>query len=104
MDLDVEFEDIELSPLTPYSGKYVGYAIEKGKLTMELKYFIDHRKLDAKNKFFFDQLMLGIKSKVPMPRSFLSNWLLLLLKDRNGEIEPGHSCLGEPQITPIQCF
>jgi hypothetical protein len=30
VDLSVDFKDIDLTPMTPYSGKYAGYTIEKG--------------------------------------------------------------------------
>jgi len=102
IDLDVEFKDIELSPLTPYSGKYVGYPIEKGKLTMELKYLIDHRKLDAKNKFFFEQLTLGDKVESPNATKLPVKLAIALLKDRNGEIKldiPVSGSLDDPQFS-----
>lgn len=102
MNLDVKFKDIELSPLTPYSGKYVGYPIEKGKLTMELKYLIDHRKLDAKNKFFFDQLTLGDKVESPNATKLPVKLVIALLKDRNGEIKldiPVSGSLDDPQFS-----
>jgi hypothetical protein len=102
MDLDVKFKDIELSPLTPYSGKYVGYPIEKGKLTMELKYLIDHRKLDAKNKIFFDQLMLGDKIESPNATKLPVKLAIALLKDRKGEINldiPVSGSLDDPKFS-----
>lgn len=102
MDLDVKFKDIELSPLTPYSGRYVGYTIEKGKLTMELKYLLDHRKLDAKNKFFFDQLTLGDKVESPNATKLPVKLAIALLKDRKGEINldiPVSGSLDDPKFS-----
>ncbi len=102
MDLDVKFKDIELSPLTPYSGKYAGYPIEKGKLTMELKYLLDHRKLDAKNKFFFDQLTLGDKVESPNATKLPVKLAIALLKDRKGEINldiPVSGSLDDPKFS-----
>ena len=54
VDLKVMFKDIDLSPMTPYSGRYVGYTIEKGKLNFDLKYLIVKKKLDSQNHIFFD--------------------------------------------------
>ena len=34
-------------PFSPYSGKFVGYAIEKGKMTFNVAYRIEDRKLSA---------------------------------------------------------
>jgi len=102
MDLDVKFRDIELSPLTPYSGKYVGYTIEKGKVTMELKYLIDHRKLDARNKIFFDQLTLGDKVESSNATKLPVKLAIALLKDRKGEINldiPVSGSLDDPQFS-----
>jgi hypothetical protein len=40
IDLKVGFKDMDLSPLSPYSGKYAGYSIRKGKLSFDLQYLI----------------------------------------------------------------
>jgi len=37
LDLNANVRDIELGSFTPYSGKYVGYAIEKGNLVYAQK-------------------------------------------------------------------
>lgn len=59
VDLKVDFKGMDLSPLTPYSGKYLGYTIEKGKLFLDLKYYIEKKKISAQNKIFLDQFNLG---------------------------------------------
>ena len=46
-DLALNFRNMELSTFNPYSGKFAGYNITKGKLTTELHYKVDGRKLDA---------------------------------------------------------
>jgi len=61
VDLKVGFKDIELSPITPYSNKFLGYPITKGKLTFNVSYLIDKRKLDSQNKVLIDQLTFGDK-------------------------------------------
>ena len=40
-DIKIRLKDMELSPLTPYSGKFIGKAIEKGKLSLDLEYQIE---------------------------------------------------------------
>ena len=37
LDLKLSFRDIEPSPLSPYSGAYIGYLIEKGKVTRPVR-------------------------------------------------------------------
>ncbi len=44
---------MELSPLTPYSGTYIGNAIEKGKLSFGLQYHIVKKKLEAQNEYLY---------------------------------------------------
>jgi uncharacterized protein involved in outer membrane biogenesis/flagellar motor protein MotB len=86
VDLSVKLKDIELSPMTPYAAKYLGYTIQKGKLAMDLKYLIVQKKLDAENKIFFDQLTLGDRVESPDATKLPVKFGISLLKDRKGEI------------------
>ena len=87
VDLKVDFRDMDLSPVTPYSGRYVGYAIEKGKLSLGLQYLIVKKKLDAQNRVFLDQLTLGDKVDSPDATKLPVKLAIALLKNRKGEIE-----------------
>lgn len=49
-DLKVRFTDIELSPVTPYAGTYLGYEIDKGKLFLDLTYKIEKKALNARTR------------------------------------------------------
>src|SRR5262249_2815609 len=86
LDIKATATDIELSPMSPYSGKYVGYGIEKGKLSMKVSYLVQDRKLKAENSIILDQLTFG--QKVDSPDAIKAPVLLAvaLLKDRNGVI------------------
>jgi len=86
VDLKARFLDMDLSPLTPYSNKFIGYPITKGKLSLNLEYHIENRKLDSKNVIFVDQLTLGDKVDSPDATSLPVKFAIALLKDRNGEI------------------
>ncbi|MBP1718927.1 MAG: ATPase involved in pili bisis, partial [Deltaproteobacteria bacterium] len=102
VDLSVKFKDIDLSPMTPYSGKYVGYKIQKGKLFMDLKYQIVKRKLDSQNKIFFDQFTLGDKVESPQATKLPVRLAISLLKDRKGEIHldiPVTGSLDDPKFS-----
>ncbi len=85
-DVKIDFRDIELSPVTPYASKYLGYPITKGKLTLILEYLVDGRKLDAKNKILIDQLTLGDKVESPTAVKAPVGLAVSLLTDRNGQI------------------
>jgi hypothetical protein len=86
VDLKARFKDMDLSSMTPYSGKYVGYTIEKGKLSFDLNYQIAKRKLDSKNNLFLDQFTLGEKVESPTATNLPVRLAIALLKDRRGEI------------------
>ena len=86
LDLKVDFRDMDLSPLSPYSGRYAGYGIQKGKLTLNLKYHIEKRKLDSENKVFLDQFTFGDTVDSPDATKLPVRLAVALLKDRSGEI------------------
>ncbi len=100
-DLKVKFDNLELTTLTPYSAKFAGYRIDKGKLSMDLNYQIRDRKLDAKNKVVFNQLALGEKVDSPDAVSLPLRLAVALLKDSNGVIDidlPVSGSLDDPQF------
>ena len=70
-DVAMQFRNIELPVFNPYSGKWAGYSITKGKLTTNLEYKIDHRRLVADHHIVIDQLEWGeatdSKEKVSLP-------------------------------------
>jgi uncharacterized protein involved in outer membrane biogenesis len=102
VDLKVMFKDIDLSPMTPYSGKYVGYAIEKGKLNFDLKYLIVKKKLESQNVIFIDQFNFGEKVESPKATKLPVKLAVALLKDRRGEIKldiPVTGSLDDPKFS-----
>jgi len=86
VDLKVDFRDMDLSPLSPYTGRYAGYGIRKGKLTLGLKYHIEKKKLDAENKLFLDQFSFGEAVDSPDATKLPVRLAVALLTDRKGEI------------------
>jgi hypothetical protein len=105
-DMQLVFRNIELPVFNPYSGRYAGYAIAKGKLTTELSYKIDNRALKAGHHIVIDQLEWGAgtnsKDAVPLPIRLATS----LLKDANGVIDldvPVTGSLDDPKfrIGPI---
>ncbi len=58
-DVSMSFRNMELSVFNPYSGKFAGYNITKGKLTTELHYKVEGRKLDAQHHITVEQLEFG---------------------------------------------
>jgi uncharacterized protein involved in outer membrane biogenesis len=102
VDLKVRFKDMELSSTTPYAGKYVGYTVEKGKLSFDLKYLIVKKKLESQNNIFLDQLTLGDKVESPTATKLPVKLAIALLKDRKGEIKldiPVTGSLDDPKFS-----
>ena len=70
----------------PSTPRYAGYAIQKGKLALNLKYRIEKKKLDAENKVFLDQFTFGEAVDSPDATKLPVRLAVSLLKDRKGEI------------------
>ena len=102
LDLKADVKGMELAPLSPYSGKYVGYGIEKGKLSFDVNYKIENRKLTAENRLVLDQLTFGEKIDSPTATKLPVQLAVALLRDRNGVIDinlPIGGSLDDPQFS-----
>ena len=100
-DVKLSFHNIELSTFNPYSGKFAGYNISKGKLTTDLQYKVDGRKLDAQHHIVVDQLEFGDKTESKQAVSLPIKLAVSLLKNRDGVIEldlPVNGSLDDPQF------
>ena len=85
-DLTMKFDNVDLTAAAPYSGKYAGYMIRKGKLFLDLAYKVSAKQLEAENKVQIDQLTFGEKTDSPDATSLPVPFAVALLKDRNGRI------------------
>ena len=102
VDLKASFRDMDLSSISPYSGTYMGYTIQKGKLSFDLKYLIVKKKLESENKIFIDQLTLGEQVDSPKATKLPVGLAIALLKDRKGQINldvPVTGSLDDPQFS-----
>ncbi|MDR3300247.1 MAG: DUF748 domain-containing protein [Candidatus Accumulibacter sp.] len=102
LDLQAGVKDIDLTSLSAYSGKYAGYAIEKGKLSLSVKYKIENDLLEAENRVFLDQLTFGDAVASPDATALPVRLAVALLKNRNGEIDidlPISGSLNDPQFS-----
>ncbi|ULA58808.1 MAG: hypothetical protein LZF60_80202 [Nitrospira sp.] len=95
------FQGVDLSPVSPYAGKYVGYPITKGKLSLDLMYQISKKQLVGENKLLVDQLTFGDKTDSPDATTLPVRLAVGLLKDRRGRIDidmPVRGDLNEPDF------
>ncbi|MRD71777.1 DUF748 domain-containing protein [Rhodocyclus tenuis] len=102
LDLEAEVKGVEMTSFSPYSGKYAGYAIAKGKLSLFVKYRIENRQLSAENRVFLDQLTFGDRVDSPDATSLPVSLVVALLKNRAGEIDvnlPISGSLDDPQFS-----
>ncbi len=103
LDIQARATDLELAPFSPYAGRYAGYAIERGKLSMDVAYRIDaDGKLDAKNQVVLNQLTFGDKVESPDATKLPVLLAVALLKDRNGVIDinlPVSGSINDPQFS-----
>jgi uncharacterized protein involved in outer membrane biogenesis len=103
MDIHAKATDLELAPLSPYAGKYAGYVIERGKLTMDVAYKIDpDGKLLASNQVTLNQLTFGDRIESPDATKLPVLLAVALLKDRNGVIDinlPVSGSLNDPKFS-----
>ncbi len=87
VQLKADFKDMDLTAATPYSGRYAGYTIQKGKLSFQVEYLIVKSKLDAKNTVFLDQFTFGEHVESPNATKLPVKLAIALLKNRRGEIK-----------------
>ena len=102
LDLKAEVRGMELAQLSTYADKYVGYGIEKGKLTFEVAYQLEHRALKAENRLVLDQLTFGSESTNPEATKLPVGLAVALLSDRNGVIDinvPIGGSLDDPEFS-----
>lgn len=106
LDIQGKVRDLELAPLSPYSVKYAGHGIERGKLSVDVAYRVQpDGQLTASNAIVLNQLSFGDKVE-GAPASLPVKLAVALLADRNGVIDinlPVSGSLNDPQfrIGPI---
>lgn len=101
LDLTLQGSDIDLSGLSPYSGRYAGYRIDKGRLDTQLRYSIQQRQLKAENKVVLKEFTWGQSVDSPDATGLPVRLATALLKDLNGNIDidlPLSGSLDDPQF------
>ncbi|MEX5545536.1 DUF748 domain-containing protein [Pseudomonas pergaminensis] len=102
LDIATSFKRVELTTLTPYSGKFAGFRIRKGRLNLDLHYVITKGQLKAENKVVVEQLQLGEKVDSADAVDLPIRLAIALLKDSDGKISielPVTGDLNNPQFS-----
>ena len=101
-DIRMVFRNVEMTKLTPYSGKFAGRRITSGKLSMDLKYHIENSKMVGNNQIIVDNLTLGEHLDSPDATHLPLDLAIALLRDSNGRIDiglPVSGDLSDPQFS-----
>jgi len=101
-DIDMVFKNLEMTRLTPYTMKFVGYKIASGKLSLGLNYKIKDHQLQGSNSILLDQLTLGEKVESPDAIDAPLELAVALLQDSDGKIDLGLPVTGnldDPQFS-----
>jgi len=100
-DLKITLKDMDLTPASPYSGKFAGYRIALGKLNLDLAYNLTGTQLKSTNIITLDRFTFGDKVESPDATSLPVRLAIALLKDRNGQIlldVPVEGSLDDPKF------
>ena len=101
LDIAGKVRDLDLPPLSPYSVKYAGHGIERGKLSVDVTYkVLPNGQLTANNRIVLNQLTFG-EPVAGAPNSLPVRLAAALLADRRGVIDldlPISGSLNDPQF------
>ncbi|HET8850679.1 MAG TPA: DUF748 domain-containing protein [Marinobacter sp.] len=100
--LTLSTEDLSLPALSPYFGRYLGYAVDSGKLALDLRYQITGTRLEASNEVILDRMTLGQAMASDQAVNAPVKLGLALLTDRSGVIDvnlPISGDLSDPQFS-----
>jgi hypothetical protein len=102
LDLRVQFRNVEMANLTPYTAHFAGRKIDSGKLSLDLQYKIVKRQLQGKNQVIMDKLTLGEHVEHPDATNLPLDLAIAILQDSNGRIDlglPVAGSLDDPQFS-----
>jgi hypothetical protein len=85
-EIKISVKDMDLTPESPYAGKFAGYGIAEGKLNLDLAYELVGKKLKSKNVITLDQFTFGEKVESKDATHLPVRLAIAILKDRDGKI------------------
>lgn len=85
-ELTVDVKGVDLSPISPYVGTYVGYELARSGLAVDVKLKLSERKIDTVNVVTLKQFTLGAATNSPEATKLPVRLGMALLKDLDGNI------------------
>lgn len=101
LDLRVDFRNVAMPTLSPYSATFAGRRIASGTLTLDLQYRIDNGALAGDNKVVLDKFTLGERVEAPGATNLPLDLAIALLTDSDGRIAvavPVKGNVNDPQF------
>lgn len=101
IDLALDFANLDLATLTPYSGTYAGFAIARGQLSVQLAYQLENDRIKGKNHIVVQQMQLGERVRSPKAVDLPLRLAIALLTDEHGVMDLGVDISGnldDPQF------
>ncbi|MBI4205573.1 MAG: DUF748 domain-containing protein [Betaproteobacteria bacterium] len=97
----VQFRNLDVTAVSPYTVKFAGYRIASGRLSLDLNYRVQNKLLEGDNKIVLEQFTLGERVESPNALKLPLELAVALLKDSNGVIDiavPISGNLDDPQF------
>jgi uncharacterized protein involved in outer membrane biogenesis len=85
-DIRVEFDNVEMPPLSPYAATFAGRKIASGRLWLDLRYKIVKNELAGENKIVMQDFTLGERVEAPNALDLPLDLAVALLTDSQGRI------------------
>ena len=101
-DISMIFRNLEMSNLTPYSGRFAGREIDSGRLSLDLKYLVEDNRLQSQNQVIIESLVLGERVESPDAVDLPLGLAIALLRDSDGVIDielPVTGSLDDPEFS-----
>ncbi len=100
-DLRIDFDRVDLSPLGGYVGHYAGYALQRGRMSLDVDFKLQDRSIDSETVVTLDGFTLGQKVPSPDATTLPVGLALKLLRDIDGRIVvdlPVKGSLDDPEF------
>ncbi len=100
-DVTASFKNVEMPGASPYSIRFAGHRIARGKLDLDLHYVIRKGMLDGSHKIVLRDFELGEKVDYPDALDLPYGLAISLLKDSSGNIDvdlPIEGDIGDPNF------
>ncbi|MCX7082694.1 MAG: DUF748 domain-containing protein [Methylococcales bacterium] len=101
-NIAINFNELPMPLVSPYMVQFAGYKVEKGQMTLGLKYNVSHHDLTASNSILINQFELGDKVDNPNAVVLPLKLAVALLKDSDGKIKidvPISGSLDDPKFS-----